>query len=215
MNDRYQLPSSPERQPIVHPNPEARAELTWTQEVKQIEQSIEALRATADATTIPRYGVRRYFAAMAQRLIASLSNESLARRLVDIESEIGGQLLPAVEGVKSQRFWFYEGDWFYETIDQKGAMHARYQAVGNELEKLVNGKPVSLAEGEQDHFIQLVPLYYQAIKDELYERAKQSPEAAQVLVAAEMQTIDQQIEAVFAAPDVNDDVRQSDLDRAA
>ncbi len=222
MNDRFQFPQSPEMQPSVVFSPEVMTEPTWVEEIKEIEQGIEQLRSNADATTIPRYGVRRYFAAVTHRLLSTAPNETLSRRLIDIESEIGGRITRFFDGTHSEardktarRFWYHGGDWFYEVTDQQGPMVSRYQVSPRGLDKLDGAKQVPLADGEYDSFRQLVPLYYQAIKAELYERAKTATDAQKAVIEAEVRTMDEQLDSLLEAPNINEALSKSDFDQAA
>lgn len=144
------------------------AEKTLFERMKDIERGIEMLRAQADETTIPRYRLARIFQSVTERFIANRQAETLEKRLVDIESEIGGSLLPEQAGITSQRFWYYGGGWFYEAIDAKGPMYAMYQFGEHGIEKLVNGQPVTMAAEEDRHVMETVGLYDEAVRAKLY-----------------------------------------------
>jgi len=144
---------------------------------KKTEQDIETLRKNADETTIPRYRLR-VLLYLAQKLIGPRPEGNLEKQLVDIESEIGGRLLTQVTGIKSQRFWYHDGNWFYEAVDTKGPLHARYQLSDTDIIKLVDGLSTMLAEEEKQNLLATIPRYHDAIKDELYERESRKDIAA-------------------------------------
>lgn len=153
--------------PAAPRSPES-AETVLFERIKDIERGVEVLRSQADETTIPRYRLARIFQSVTERFISNRQAESLEKRLVDIESDIGGSLLPALPGIISQRFWYYGGGWFYEAVDDKGPMYAMYQFSEQGLEKLVNGQPVPLAENEDMHIIATIGLYDEAVRSKLY-----------------------------------------------
>jgi len=99
---------------------------------------------------------------------ANTTPASLQAKLVEAESVIGGDLFPKPAGVIKQRFWYHEGDWFYETVDATGPMVARYQFVNGAAHKLVDGKPVAFAEGEIENLQKIIQLYHDRVYKELY-----------------------------------------------
>lgn len=98
----------------------------------------------------------------------SSTRQSFEDKLVELESIIGGNLFKKPVGVSSQRFWFHEGDWFYETHDSIGPMVARYQFTNGQAHKLVDGKPVAFAELEIHNLYKMIQLYHDQVYKELY-----------------------------------------------
>lgn len=152
-------------QPAASPESPERIML---ERVREIERGLESLRMNADETTIPRYRLARIFQSVTEKFISNRQAETLEKRLVDIESEIGGSLLPAQPGIVSQRFWYYGSGWFYEEIDSKGPMYAMYQFGEQGIEKLVNGQPIALAANEDMHVMATISLYDEAVRSKLY-----------------------------------------------
>ena len=93
---------------------------------------------------------------------------SLEDRLIEVESQIGGQLLTTTPGVTFQRFWYHKGDWFYEVHDKKGKMVARYQFDDDFAYKLVDGKEVEFAPGEEARLVEMIGRYHAEVKRQLY-----------------------------------------------
>ena len=137
--------------------------------IKDMEKDISRRRSEAGEDSLPKQS-------MADRALEGVMNVfskikapmSLDDKLVEAESKIGGELLPTNPDVIRQRFWFHGGDWFYEVHDSKGPMVARYQFDDDFSYKLVDGKEVEFAEGEEARLIELVGLYYEQIKLQLY-----------------------------------------------
>jgi len=98
----------------------------------------------------------------------TMTPQALYAKLVEAESEIGGDLLPKPAGVIKQRFWYHKGDWFYETQDATGTMVARYQFLDGKAHKLVGGKPVAFAEGEIKNLRKIIQMYHDRVYEELY-----------------------------------------------
>ncbi|MDB5179377.1 MAG: hypothetical protein JWN12_9 [Candidatus Saccharibacteria bacterium] len=99
---------------------------------------------------------------------SNTTQQSLHDRLVEIESVIGGNLFPKPAGVTKQRFWYHQGDWFYETHDAVGPMVARYQFANGQAHKLVDGKPIAFAEGEIDNLHKMIQRYRDEVYAQLY-----------------------------------------------
>jgi len=95
---------------------------------------------------------------------------SLHDRLVEIESAIGGTLFKKPAGVLEQRFWYHEGDWFYETRDITGPMVARYQFKDGQAHKIVAGKPVAFAAGEIENLHKMIQVYHDQVYTQLYSK---------------------------------------------
>lgn len=138
--------------------------------IKAYEVRIEELRRQADATILPRYLLSRLFEPVASRILPRTSPEDMERKLVDAESEIGGQQLKPLPGILSQRFWYYKGHWYYEAVDQAGPVHASYKINDDTIEKIVQGRLVQLEDGEHESLLRNVPEYYHNIAEKLYGR---------------------------------------------
>lgn len=105
---------------------------------------------------------------------SNTTQPTLHDKLVEAESIIGGKLFAKPAGVLEQRFWYHQGDWFYETRDAVGPMVARYQLVNGQAHKLVEGKLVHFADGELDNLHQMIQLYRDRVYTQLY--APQAPQ---------------------------------------
>ncbi|HJM04664.1 MAG TPA: hypothetical protein QF549_03485 [Candidatus Saccharimonadaceae bacterium] len=185
MHGQYQLPTTLEHAQQLAPEFTGRIEYETTAEA--IDRSfyetavrtgleIEAMRLAADETTIPRYRLSRIFESVTRRFVVNRAPAPLMTRLIDAESEIGASLLPLPNGKKSHRFWYHEGDWFYETVDALGPMVARYTVGEKGIEKLVDGSPVQLHDGdpgqmgEEERLLVMIGLYREEIERQLYKR---------------------------------------------
>ena len=173
MIDQFQIPDMPsgEPQPLTGESfgvtPEiAQAPYAF---VKPIEQRIEALRAQADESVLIRNRISRIFQPVLRRIVTPVSGDSLERRLVDCESELGGTLFPVTPGTLEQRFWYHKNDWFYEHTDQYGSTTALYHVEPDSIEKLVHGRLATLDETEKRHLLASIPRYADLITTELYK----------------------------------------------
>lgn len=156
------------QQPQLARPPQERARY---EAIKDIELEIEEMRALATDATIVRYESKNTIKRWTKHLALVVKQpESIERRLVDIESRIGGTVLQKPAHVVSQRFWFHGGDWFYESSDAQTALFARYHVSDDRIYKLVNGKAIAFSEAEAAHLLQTIPLYFQAVCRDLYEK---------------------------------------------
>jgi len=151
-------PATPDTFGIVR-TPEIPEQLGRHMYDKMIEEKIEQLRETANELTVPRYLISRVFSGKS-------SPDDVYRKNIDAEAEIGGNQLAAQPGV-TQRFFYLEGRWYLEQVDQQGAMHASYELTRDELYKIVNGRLSHLAEGEAQNLYMNIPVYYRNVA-ELY-----------------------------------------------
>lgn len=166
-NNQYQIPQSALSAPI--------APVSSYGIYKQLEQDIEILRAAADESLLPRYRLKTLVRPIARRLTPLDQASNLLRELVDIESEIGGTLFSKSIGVIAQRFWYFQGDWFYEATFDTGVTHyLRYHLTDTSAEKLYNGRLVPFDGGDQgselSHLLAIIPRYVDAIRHQLYQR---------------------------------------------
>lgn len=185
MHGQYQLPTTLEH--AQQPTPESTGHIEYAATAEAIDRGfyetamsagleIEAMRLAADETTIPRYRLSRIFESVTRRFVVNRAPAPLMTRLIDAESEIGASLLPLPDGKKSHRFWYHDGDWFYETVDALGPMVARYTVSEKGIEKLVDGSPVQLYEGdpgemgEEERLLAMIGLYREEIERQLYKR---------------------------------------------
>jgi hypothetical protein len=139
--------------------------------IKDIELEIEEMRALATEATIARYEAKTTIKRWTRHLtLVTKQPQSLERRLVDVESTIGGRVLQKPNGIISQRFWFHGGDWFYEATDAQGASSVRYHVSDDRIFKLVGGRAIAFSEAEAKHLLQIIPLYFNGICTDLYEK---------------------------------------------
>lgn len=142
--------------------------LSYFDHVKIVERYIDTYRSAATEANLPmKTRVEKARETVTNLFTTNTVPRSLHDRLVEVESVIGGNILPAGKSVLSQRFWYQENEWFYEVHDAVGPMVARYQFVNESITKLVDGKPVNLAQGEADTIYKTIALYYDAVS-ELY-----------------------------------------------
>jgi hypothetical protein len=173
MIDQFQFPNMPQEEPRQFTgeafglSPER--ETQPYAYIKSIEQEIEKMRSEADESVVIRNRISHIFQPVLKRLVAPVSGESLERRLVDCESEIGGSLFPLLPGDIAQRFWYHQGDWFLEQTDQIGPKVGRYHIEPSEIAKLVNGNFARLQQEEKEHLLASIPLYRDKIT-ELYNK---------------------------------------------
>ena len=141
--------------------------------IKDIEADIEVLRANANESHLPqKTALERARAGFAEviagRFVSSKTPMSLEDKFVNAESEIGGDILPKNGDIIRQRFWYVQGDWFYEVLDARGVMIARYQFSEDLSHKLVDGRQIDFAEGEKAALLETINRYYTQIQVELY-----------------------------------------------
>lgn len=138
------------------------------EDIKKIEQDIEALRKAADEDNLPQKSALDRALEALTLVVSKNGPKTLDDRLVDAESEIGGQLFAKEPGIIKQRFWYHENDWFYEVVDAQGAMVARYQFTDGWAYKLVDGRAIAFAEGEEAALVATARSYFTAIQTKLY-----------------------------------------------
>lgn len=86
-------------------------------------------------------------------------------------------LSPNIPAPVVVRFWFLDGDWYYEVNDAVGRMVARYQFTDNDAIKLVEGVPTPFVKDdargidEKANLLKMIPLFHEAV---LKEQSKQS-----------------------------------------
>lgn len=176
MYAQYQRPTTPERSPALYEQVAdelqsvEQLEQAFLSRIQDIQTGIEALRAHADEATIPRFRVARLFRFVTQLFVANRSADTLEKRLIDVESEIGGELLTKPEGIQTQRFWYHGGEWFYEAVDALGPMYARYIVTEQGFSKIVNGQWAPLTSDEEAYLVAAIGIYDENIRQELYFR---------------------------------------------
>lgn len=177
-NNQFHIPlsehsASPEliqNSESVFDSPETKESLGAFEYVKAIEQRIDTFRASAtEANLPPETRIMKARKKVTNLFTVNSAPKSLHDELIEVESEIGGALLPTGPGVMSQRFWYQQNDWFYDVHDTAGSMVARYQFTYDSVIKLVDGRPTYLADGETEAIYKTIPLYYDAIS-ELYSK---------------------------------------------
>lgn len=163
-NGQYHMPQSA---PITPPS----TERGRYEAIKDIELEIEEMRALASDGIIVRYESKNTIKRWTKHLsLVVKQTGSIESRLVEIESQIGGRVLQRPAHVVSQRFWFHGGDWFYESSDGQSSLFARYHISDDRIYKLVQGKAIAFSEAEANHLLQIIPLYFQAVCRDLYEK---------------------------------------------
>jgi len=145
------------------------------EEIKQLEQEIEALRANATEAHLPRLSrIHRARQAVTSFFVTNTVPRSLKDNLIEVESVIGGNILEKQQGIISQRFWFHDGDWFYEVHDAIGPMVARYRFEDDELIKIDGARNIPLVKtaeiDEAANIEHMVQLYHREITVQLYSR---------------------------------------------
>jgi hypothetical protein len=137
--------------------------------VKDIEQKLESYRANATEANLPKLSaVDRARSAVTNLFVSSSAPRTVHDKLVEAESIIGGSQLGTHPEIISQRFWYHQGDWFYESHDATGPMVARYQFIDGQAHKLVDGKPYYFADGEIQNLYRTIELYHDQVFLQLY-----------------------------------------------
>lgn len=136
--------------------------------VKSIEDHIDSLRATATEANLPKPGIVRSLG----QLISIRSPRPLEERLVNAESELGGNLLADHPTITNKRFWYYGGYWYLELKDQNGPMVASYQFTTDTAYKLAGGKevPFDHETNELERVLALIPTYRDHVHMHLYAK---------------------------------------------
>lgn len=169
---QFQLPTNPEitrrtdEAFVVHP--ELDPSTDRLRRIKQIERDVERLRAEADPTIIPRDTVKRIVGFVTGRA----PDEDIERRLVDIEREEGGALLPSDDGVK-RGFWYHDGRWLYdEQLPAERSTYVVQYDIDPEtgIAKLHRGRLVPIAQDEAENLLTAIPLYHERIRTNIYDR---------------------------------------------
>lgn len=150
---------------------EERAPIPEYLEERRIELAIEMMRQQATPEMVARYELGQLFGRLS-RLVSTPSNETITKKIMDIESEIGGRSLPLGEGMKSQRFWFdHNGHWFYEAVyeDQPNVPYIAHYAITEQvMTKSSNGRVIAFAPGEAESLFYRIQTYFDAIQDSFY-----------------------------------------------
>lgn len=100
-----------------------------------------------------------------------LNPRPLEQRLIDLESRIGGEIFYGKGHplAASCRFWYFEGDWFFEQHYQNtGYQVIRYQVFENSIHKLFNGIEQPFNVGEKETLIRAIKKYHTIVSEELY-----------------------------------------------
>jgi hypothetical protein len=134
---------------------------------KQLEGRIEQMRAGATEAHLPP---KPAMARILNRFIAK-PKSPLEDRLIEHESAIGGRLIPKHDLVATQRFWYYQGDWFLEQIEiDQTSYVSRYQISEIDAFKLYQGREVPFLDGELKNLLTAVELYHSEIIQNLYSK---------------------------------------------
>jgi len=136
--------------------------------VKEIERKIEFYRANATEENLPKQTALERASSALANILNNNAPRTLHDKLVEAESRIGGSKVGSQPGIISQRFWYHQGDWYYESDDANGSVVARYQFVDGQAHKLIDGKPQYFAEGEIQNLHQTIELYHQEVYMQLY-----------------------------------------------
>ena len=169
---QFQLPTTPEMTRRTDETFAVRPELApptdRLRRAKEIERDVERLRAEADPTIIPRDAVERIVGFVTGRA----ADEDMERRLVDIEREEGGALLPSDDGAK-RGFWYHDGRWLYDEQlpAERNAYVVQYDIDPETgIAKLHRGRTVPLAQDEAENLLTAIPLYHERIQTNIYDR---------------------------------------------
>ena len=181
MLDQYRIPMYPEREAdslLTEQTTEPERQGPRFAWAHAIQEEIQAMRDTADESVLIRDRISRLFRSVTQKIITPAPGYSLERALVDRESEIGGSLFPPENSMVSRRFWYFDGDWYFEEREAKQSFVARYTLYGESIEKLVHGRPVAIEPQEEVALVAAIPLYKQRIESELYKPSSPQAHAA-------------------------------------
>ena len=75
--------------------------------------------------------------------------------------------------IMSRRFWFFEGDWFFEQYyPNSGYQVIRYQIFKQSMHKLYNGVEYPFQPGEKATLVQAIMRYRKVVLDPLYNKDK-------------------------------------------
>ena len=151
---------------VVAQNPELQK--TPYSEILDKQVDLEELRAFATEANLPR--------TLSQRIMSLFAPapRPLDERLVDAESKIGGEIFfgENAEAV-SARFWYFEGDWFFErNYANDGYKVIRYQVFENSMHKLYDGVEYPFSEGEQGTLLDAIHRYHDTVSRNLYGVSK-------------------------------------------
>ena len=143
--------------------------------VKQRENSIDLSRSEATEANLPKLSpIERARAAVTSVFVTNNAPRTLKDKLVEAERASFSETLKSTPGIISQRFFYHDGDWFYETQDSIGSMVARYQFAGGQAHKLVEGRPTAFAEGEVQNLYKMTELYYEHVMATMYTSQNES-----------------------------------------
>lgn len=148
-------------------------------EIKKIERMLDELHLLATRENLPKLNkVEAARKRVMQYFVTSDAIPSLDDELTEVESKLGGSVVPIKPGVFDQRLWAHkdtrnnEYDWFYRVQDTAGTMTARYKFTDTRAEKLVDGRPTPFYKShdvnEEMNVKILIPQAFNAIYNGMY-----------------------------------------------
>jgi len=137
-------------------------------QIKGIQAKLDLLRASASEENLPKRTALEQALESLKNVLASRSQRSLRDRLIEAESEASRKLFVGEPGVVSQRFWYDQNDWLYEITDASGTMVALYKFEDDGSYKLVDGRSIAFAPGEEAALVETINRYYALVQIELY-----------------------------------------------
>ena len=164
-NGQYQIPQSNTPSVLIE-DTVVKSSIIDNRRIKELEQDIIAFRNNASEIHVPRSRRTKF-----REAVAVSARKSLYERLVEQESIMGGTLFGAQHPSISRRFWFHEGDWFFEHNDGIAPVVARYQITEAAAYKLVEGREHPFADGELSRLFEAITTYHATIRDTLYRQS--------------------------------------------
>lgn len=193
--------------------------------IKDIENEIYSMRASATEDNLPKKGIKD---ALVERAVQIASPRALEERLVNAEAEIGGRLIPEMEGIVFKRFFFHGRYWHLELQDKAGRQVVSYQITESAAYKLFEGREVAFdaEQNELDNLLTMISLYVKGIKRNMYERETKrntSELDAEIealyeqdeSISAQTEQLDDELDQLLREPNVKEVLTKDDVDLAA
>lgn len=193
--------------------------------IKDIENEIGSMRATATEENLPKKGIK---GALVEKAVQIASPRALEERLVNAEAEIGGRLIPEMEGIVFKRFFFHGGYWYLELQDKSGRQVVSYQITESAAYKLFEGREVAFdsEQNELDNLLTMISLYVKEIKLNMYEReVERNTRELDAKIEAiyeqeqsdgtEIEQLDDELDHLLREPNIKEVLTKDDVDLAA
>jgi hypothetical protein len=107
----------------------------------------------------------------------SLRNRPTRRELIQVESEIGGQLFGVIPKGHHRQFFNLDRNtwvWYEEWLDEKGKVKSittRYEIHENGILKVQEGKQYYYIEGKElTNLVTAIRMYYEKVSHDVYQR---------------------------------------------